>query len=190
MRNHTGRLILAPRDPRCAPDRRPLIRALGGAGFLGAALTPEGDAYAVGEDFLHLIAFAGCAVQVELTPSTESDRPFCHIRIAGPFAEPALLIGRNTRPPRCPACRVPLRAWRDTLRDRIPGAWHPEPLPCPACATVSPVCTWDWKETGGCARLSLSVEEVFPGEASPTDNLMQVLEGVARTPWRHFYIQD
>jgi hypothetical protein len=190
MRNHTGRLILAPRDPNCAPDRGPLIHALDRAGFLGPALWPDGDAYAAGEAFLCLLAFTGCAVQVEVRPSTEPDRPFCHIRIAGPFAEPTILIGRNTRPPRCPACRAALRAWRDALRDWTAAPAHAEPLPCPACATVSPACTWDWKETGGCARLILSVEEVFPGEATPTDALMQVLEAVARMPWRHFYVQD
>jgi hypothetical protein len=190
MRNHTGRLVLTPRDPSCAPDRRPLIHALAGAGFLGHPLTPQSDAYAVGEAFLHLVAFAGCAVQLEVRPGPEPDQPFCHIRIAGPFAEPAILVGRNTRPPRCPVCRAPLRAWRDTVRDRSTAELHAEPLPCPACATVSPACTWDWKETGGCARLSVSVEEVFPGEAAPTDTLMQVLDGVAQTPWRHFYIQD
>ena len=42
MRNHTGRLILAPRDPHCAPDRRHLLRALGGAGFLGSSLDARG----------------------------------------------------------------------------------------------------------------------------------------------------
>jgi hypothetical protein len=34
------------------------------------------------------------------------------------------------------------------------------------------------------------VEEVFPGEAAPTDALMRLLAEAAGTPWRHFYIQD
>ncbi len=186
MPNHTGRLILAPRDALCAPDRVPLIHALAEARFLGAPLTPDGNAYAVGEAFLNLVAFAGCAVRLEVSPSPDSDRPFCHICIAGPFVEPVILIGRNTRPPRCPACRAPLRDWRDALPNRIAA----EPLPCSACTAASPPCAWDWKESGGCTRLSLSVEEVFPGEATPTDTLMQILRGVGRTPWRHFYIQD
>lgn len=190
MPNHTGRLILAPQEPHCVPDRSLLIRALAGAGFLGTPLTPAGDAYAVGDAFLHLVAFTGCAVQMDVSPRTGSDRTFCHIRLIGPFAEPVILTGRNTRPPRCPVCRSPLRDWRDALRSSTAAGGHTEPQPCPACATLSPACAWDWKESGGCARLALSVEEVFPGEATPTDALMQVLTGAAQTPWRHFFIQD
>ena len=190
MPNHTGRLVLTPRNPRCAPDRAALIHALVSAGFLGNALGLGGDAYAVGEAFLHLVTFAGCAVRVEVRPSAEPNRPFCHVRIAGPSVEPLMLFGRNTRPPRCPACRAPLRDWRDALLGATAATGHADPLPCPACGRAHSACTWDWKETGGCARLSLSVEEVFPGEATPTDVLMQLLAEIAGTPWRHFYIQD
>jgi hypothetical protein len=169
-----------------APDRTLLTRALMSAGFLGTALIPVGDAYTVGAGFLSFVAFTGCAVQVEVNPRAESDRPFCHIRIAGPYPEPLILVGRNTRPPRCPACRTPLRDWRAALGQATAG----HALPCPACHTRSPACAWDWKETGGCARLSLWVEEVFPGEAAPTDALMQFIARATGIPWRHFYVQD
>lgn len=190
MSNHTGRLVLAPREPHCAPDRAVLIRALAAAGLLGSPLTPAGDAYAVGDAFLHLVAFTGCAVQMEVDPRPESGRTFCHIRFVGPFEEPVILTGRNTRPPRCPVCRYPLRDWRDVLPCSTSIAKQADPLPCPACATLSPACAWDWKESGGCARLALFVEEVFPGEATPTDALMRVLAEVTQTSWRHFFIQD
>jgi hypothetical protein len=190
MRNHTGRLVLAPRDPDAAPERVPLVDALTDVGFLGEPLAPEAGTYAVGEAFLRLVAFTGCAVRVEVAPGTEPDRPFCHVRIAGPFAEPVLLTGRNTRPPRCPACRAPLRAWRDRLPHPSAGAAPAQPPPCPTCGALSPPCRWDWKDSGSCARLWLEVEEVFPGEAAPTDSLAQFLETVTRTPWRHFYLQD
>lgn len=189
MPNHTGRLVLAPRDPGCGPDRPRLILALASAGFLGPALGPGDDAYAVGEHFLHLVTFAGCAVRLEIEPGAGSDRPFCHVRIAGPYPEPLPLIGRNTRPPRCPTCRAPLRDWRDALAGPT-AAGRTAALPCPACETLSPARAWDWKESGGFARLWLGVEEVFPGEAAPTDALMQILAEAALTPWRHFYLQD
>lgn len=193
MRRHTGRLVLAPRDPDCAPEPAILIRPLKEAGFLGAPLTPRGDAYAAGATFLYLVAFTGCAVHLELDPqrepSSETHRPFCHIRIAGPFPNPVVLTGRNTRPPRCPACRTPLRDWRDRF-GAGPTSGHARPLSCPHCGSIAAACRWDWKESGGCARLWLCVEEVFPGEANPTDALMRILVGATHTPWRHFYIQD
>jgi hypothetical protein len=187
MLNHTGRLVLVPRDPNCALDRTALIHSLAAAGFLGPALTPDGDTFSVGDAFLHLVTFAGCAVHVEVTPGADPDRTFCHVRVAGPYPEPLLLVGRNTRPPRCPACRAPLRDWRNALGQMGTAA---QALSCPACQTPSPACAWDWKETGGCVRVSLWVEEVFPGEAAPTDALMRLLAEAAGTPWRHFYIQD
>jgi len=195
MSNHTGRLVLVPRDPRCAPDRNALTRALTAVGLLGPPLTPpqgrsskaDGDAYAVGQAFLQLVAFTGCAVQVAVAPESAADRPFCHIHIVGPAPETEVLIGRNTRPPRCPACRTPLRDWRETMG---PRARAEKSLVCTACGSSSPIYAWDWKESGGCARLWLKLEEIFPGEAMPTDTLMQHLAEVTGNPWRHFYIQD
>jgi hypothetical protein len=187
MPNHTGRLVLAPQDPSQAPDRSAVAQALADAGFLGPALRPDANSYAVGESFLQLVSFAGCAVHMEIAPHAGADRPFCHARIAGPYPAPRLLTGSNTRPPRCPTCRAPHRNWRSATQSSL-GA--EDPLPCPACGAVAALCAWDWKESGGCARLTLSVEEVFPGEAAPTDTLLQILAKSSGMPWRHFYLQD
>ncbi len=196
MSIHNGRLVLAPRDPAWAPNpsapnpnalTTALAAALAAAGLLGPALGPGADAYAAGPGFLELVAFTGCAVQVAVTPDVGGDRPFCHIRVVGPWAEPRLLCGRNTRPPRCPACRAQLRDWRYAL-GATPRATGP--LPCPACGGPAAASAWDWKDTGGWARLSVWIEEVFPGEATPTDALMALLGEATGTPWRHFYIQD
>jgi hypothetical protein len=186
MTHHTGRLVLAPMDSNLAPDRTLLTDALAREGFLGPALGPGLDTYAVGENFLQLVAFTGCAVQVEINPEGAPDRPFCHVRIAGPYPAPLTLVGRNTRPPRCPACRARLGDWRRLLDHSAFGRG----VSCPACARRSPLYTWDWKETGGFARLSVWVEEVFPGEAAPTDALMQLLARATGSAWRHFYVQD
>jgi hypothetical protein len=80
-----------------------------------------------------------------------------------------------------------LRDWRDAL-GAAPRATGP--LPCPTCGAPAPASAWDWKDAGGWARLSVWIEEVFPGEASPTDALMALLAEATGTPWRHFYIQD
>jgi len=193
MPNHTGRLVLAPRDALQAPGPDALIAGLKVARFLGSALEPCLDpalsppgiparAFSAGEDFLCLITFAGCAVQVDLDAGT--GRPFCHVRIVGPSPRPLALLGGNTRPPRCPTCRAPQRDWRQRL-----GAADLT-LVCPACATHRPAWAWDWKESGGFARLSLWIEEVFPGEAAPTDALLGLLSDLSHMPWRHFYLQD
>jgi hypothetical protein len=192
---HTGRLVLAPQDAARAPRPADLVHGLQAARFLGPSLYPAPDAtqgisaYAVGDDFLHLVSFTGCAVQVDTAPNP--GRPFCHIRIVGPSPQPGPILGVNTRAPRCPVCRAMLRDWRDRLaagpsshREDVPA------LSCAACGSERPACVWDWKDTGGFARLSVWIEEIFPGEAVPTDALMSLLSDLSAMPWRHFYVQD
>jgi hypothetical protein len=192
---HTGRLVLVPQDAVRAPRLADLVPGLQAARFLGVALNPavgttQGTmAYAVGDDFLHLVSFTGCAVQVDVVPN--QGRPFCHVRIAGPSPRPMPIFGVNTRPPRCPVCRALLRDWRDRLARGI--LRHQEDAPtfsCPACGSERPDWCWDWKDTGGFARLSVCIEEIFPGEAVPTDALLNLLSDLSEMPWRHFYVQD
>lgn len=185
MPAHTGRLLLTPQDPFLVPDPRSLRLGLAAAGLLGAPLSGIAGGYAVGDRFFTLVVFAGCSVQVALEPSSRADTPFCHVRLAGPYPEPLCLTGRNTRPPRCRACRSPLRDWNARLDAGAAGV-----IRCPACGEKAPAWCWDWKGQAGCGRLFLAVEEVFPGEATPAPALMERLEEMSGNAWRHFYIQD
>ncbi len=89
-----------------------LAGALPAKAGLGGALTETpapSQAFLVGKRFFDLLAFAGCAVNLRLTP-TSTGKPFTHIHLVGPLASPLLLFGSNTRPPRCPTCRAPNKA--------------------------------------------------------------------------------
>ena len=89
----------------------PAGAALADAG-LGGAITqspPPSQGFLVGERFFNLLAFAGCAVNLRLTP-TFTGEPFTHVHLVGPLASPILLLGGNTRPPRCPTCRAANKA--------------------------------------------------------------------------------
>jgi hypothetical protein len=185
---HTGRLLLTPEYPHRVPDVPRLRAALSNAGLLGAPLAGPDDTFLVGDRFLTLVTFAGCSVQVELTPPAEGDGPFCHLRLVGPFASPTLLQGRNTRPPRCRACRAPLKDWRERLSA---VGQHPDTaLACPACGAARPPWDWDWKGNAGFGRFFISVEEVFPGEATPAPALIELLTQETGAAWRHLYVQD
>jgi len=192
---HTGRLVLAPQDAVQAPRLADLVPGLQAARFLGPSLQLTADAiqgisaFAVGDDFLHLVSFTGCAVQVDVAPMP--GHPFCHVRIVGPSPKPEPLLGVNARPPRCPVCRAMLRDWRDRLAAGPSSRGESDPrLSCEACGSERPAWAWDWKDTGGFARLSICIEEIFPGEAVPTDALMSLLSDLGTMPWRHFYVQD
>lgn len=192
----------------------PAGAALADAG-LGGAITlspPPSQGFLVGERFFNLLAFAGCAVNLRLTP-TFTGEPFTHVHLVGPLASPILLLGGNTRPPRCPTCRAANKAItqfpdqysdlnKDTQRD-LERPWGRsrqlgqdltlEPgreIPCPACGSRHPLWAWDWKGSAGCGRSFVWVEEVFPGEAEPTPTFQAALTSLTASPWRHFYTQD
>lgn len=188
MSSHTGRLVLTPVDPMSSPDREGLIQRLGEGGLLGRPLPGLADAFAAGDDLLGLVVFAGCAVTVAVAPGADPESPFCHVVIPPAAPWPRLLMGRNTRPPRCPACRARAMDWRDRadlwLRPPIPG------LVCRGCGESHAPWEWDWKQQGGFGRLLVLVEEVFPGEAVPAPRLLALLSGASGQDWHHFYIQD
>jgi len=181
---HTGRLLLTPEDARRAPEPQALQALLADAGLAGAPLCKVPGSFAAGPSLLELIGFTGCAVQIGTAP--DDDRDFVHVRIEGPHPQPILKHGRNSRPPRCPACRVPLADWAEqTATAETAPALH-----CAACGAQQPAECWDWRSHAGCGRLFVSIEEVFPGEARPLPRLIDLLSGLGIGPWRYFYVQD
>lgn len=188
MSNHTGRLVLTTADPLAGPDATLLIESLARAGFIADPLPGRRDAYAVGANFLSLLTFSGCAVAISTVPRPDAATELCHVRVSNLSALPRLLWGRNTRPPRCPCCRVRLPDWRRRIADR-PDQTRPG-VTCTACGDTRPPWRWDWKEQGGFGRLFVLVEEVFPGEAVPTPPLFDLLTDACGLGWRHFYVQD
>lgn len=188
MPNHTGRLVLTTADPLAGPEASVLIETLSRAGFIAVPLPGHPHAYAVGANFLSLLAFSGCAVVVPTAAGPDPHTAFCHVRISTLSAAPRLLYGRNTRPPRCPNCRARLIDWRDRMIAQLERP-HPETT-CTACGDTRPPWRWDWKEQGGFGRLFVLVEEVFPGEAVPTPPLIDMLTDACGFGWRHFYVQD
>jgi hypothetical protein len=187
MANHTGRMILTTANPTDCPDGVSVIAALASVGFIGERLDGQVDhAFCVGPAFLSLVSFAGCAVRIETTPNPHA--PFCHLRCPPLAPFPRLYCGRNTRPPRCMDCRGRLDDWRERVDD-----WTTQPcrgVTCPGCGATRLPWQWDWKEQGGFGRWVILVEEVFPGEAAPTQSLLDLLADASGTRWRHFYVRD
>lgn len=196
MPNHTGRLVLTTVNPFAEPAAVLLAGALAESGFIGAPIgspwAGRDGAYAVGPHFLDLLTFSGCAVSIAAapadTPTSVPGSAFCYVELPRLEPSPRLLWGRNTRPPRCPACRERLTDWRQL----IGAAAEPSSsgVICPRCGASHPPWVWDWKEQGGYGRRFVLIEEVFPGEAVPTARLFGVLSDAAGSGWRHFFVQD
>ena len=186
---HTGRLVLTPQDPYLLPaDPKDIIDALQNIGLIAQAL--EGSpGYILGERFMQLVTFMGCSPYIRLEPD-ESGEPFCHLLIDGPHEQPELLTGKNTQPPRCGACRKRLNEWQASFEDwrQNRAGWQ---ATCPHCGEHQEPVSYDFRQSAGCGRLFLFVENIFPQEAIPSPSLMETLKKTSHgNPWHHFYQQD
>ncbi len=186
---HTGRLVLTPEDPYLLPaDPEVIIAELQQIGLIAHALEP-GPGYLLGERFMQLVLFMGCSPYIRLQPD-ESGEPFCHLLLDGPHPRPRLLSGKNTQPPRCGACRKRLSDWRTSFEtwQAHEGDWQ---ATCPHCGELQDPASYDFRQTAGCGRLFVFVENIFPQEAVPSATLMAALKNAgAGAPWHHFYLQD
>jgi hypothetical protein len=181
QRLHTGRLVLTPQDPYLVPETpQVLLKELRVLGLIGAPLD-QNQAHLLGETFMQLITFMGCSPFIRVEPD-ESGEPFCHLQVDGPFPEPKLLVGKNSLPPRCKACRKRITDWQKSLGQHAP---------CPHCGHQQDPASYDFKQSAGFGRFLLKIENIFPQEAIPTPRLLDTLQQASNdAPWHYFYQQD
>jgi hypothetical protein len=187
---HTGRLVLTPVSPYAAlEDQAPLVAMLREIALIDSAILPHTNRFLLGENFMQWINFMGCSPFIRMEPG-EDNEPYCHLIIDGPTSHPRLLAGRNTTPPRCANCRKRLIDWRHTF-----AAWE-EASPgwlatCPHCGQTQDPVTYDFRQTAGCGRLFLFIENIFPQEAIPSPSLLQYLKKASdNLTWGFFYQQE
>ena len=173
-------LYLAPVDPRATPDLRVIRQVLGDLAIIGDKLGPA--SYAAGTGFSQHVVYAGCSPHLVMQPPQDGGLAFCHVALHGPSARPQLITGASTVPPRCPACRARFSDWRDRLPQWSAGD---RTARCSACGKTWPASDLDWRGHAVSGRVLVELRNVFPGEASPSDVLMQHLAEATGLPWRH-----
>ncbi|MET0071266.1 MAG: hypothetical protein ABW096_14610 [Candidatus Thiodiazotropha sp.] len=186
---HTGRLVLTPEDPYLVPDDlQALLTELADIGFIEGALQND-PGYLLGHRFLQLVSFMGCSPHIKLHPDGDGE-PFCHLRLNGPHPGPILISGRNTQSPRCGGCRKRLNDWQACFDARRKSA-HDRLASCPHCGHLQDPVSYDFRQSAGCGRLFLVVENIFPQEAIPSPALLDALKRACDGEvWRYFYQQD
>ncbi len=172
-----GSLYLSPLDPEKQPDLPSIARCLSALQISGPLLSeaPGKRVYAAGPGFARHVIYAGCSPHLRFEPEGPHDRDFCHLALLGPYSHPEVITGENTVTPRCPGCRKRLSNWQNDL--------HTGKLPCPNCGLVSDAWAVDWRQHAATGCLFIEMRNVFPGEASPNDQLMKALKEASGIPW-------
>ncbi len=180
------RLALHPVDSRWRPAEPVALTAvLRDIGLIGA---PWGAAaagrYLIGEHFLQLVTFMGCAPAIELAPPDDGGA-FCHVRVRV-FEAPRLFVDATGFNPRCPACGRRSPQWKTAL-----PAWEkaPEsPVSCPLCGVAAAAGELDFRHTAALACTFVEIHDIHPREALPTDALFTALEQAGGGRWNHAYL--
>lgn len=174
-----GSLYLSPADPLLAPEPGRVLACLAGLKITGTLSyeAPRKRVFAAGEDFMRHVIYAGCSPHLRFQPEEPHDRDFCHVAVLGPYPRPEVITGENTVNPRCPACRSHLVDWQERM--------HTGELECPRCGRISSPWELDWRQHAAVGRLLVELRNVFPGEASPSDRLLNALADAAGMPWVH-----
>jgi len=174
-----GSLFLSPQSPQDSCDSDTLNQVLDVLHIKGSLMHEQAglQVYRAGEGFARHVVYAGCSPHLRFEPEHENDKHFCHVALHGPFEQPRVLTGENTVKPRCPHCRQRLNDWADRLGQA--------PLPCPGCGGALTDTELDWRQHAAVGRCFVEMRNVFPGEASPSDQLMAALQEASGFAWRH-----
>ncbi len=188
-------LVFCPQDPQWISTGREkqidLETVLRSVGLIASQVDVSSEGrFAIGEQFLQHINFMGCAPAVEFTPGQDkklNDTQYWHqftfVLIPPERNQPACYIDETMAKPKCPACnkRTALSSGQNYFDD------SKSRFSCPHCQHSSDLCELDWREFGGCARTMVSIVNVYPKEAIPTESLLLQLEKLTQIDWRYFY---
>ncbi len=173
-------LFLAPADVQVTAPRDHLVAVLRQLDIIGDAIGH--DTYSAADGFSRHVVYAGCSPHLVMRPPADGSRQCCHVAVHGPFSQPRLVTGPNTVKPRCPACRARFDDWRTALPAWLAGDRQ---AVCPGCTKTWPAYRLDWRGHAIAGRLLIELRNVFPGEASPSDVLLQALQQATGTGWRY-----
>lgn len=177
-------LYLATQDPFHAPDLDAVLGVLRSLDVIAGPI--DAATFAAGTGFDRHIVFAGCSPHLVMQPPEDGSLRFCHVALHGPFNHPRLLVGPNTARPRCPSCRARYTDWQERL-----GGWSDgtSDAHCAECGHRCSPHALDWRRQAISGRVLVELRNVFPGEASPSDQLLDGLRDATGAAWRHAWAE-
>ena len=180
-------LVFHAQNPEYIPESvSRIVKALQDIGFIADKWKNSeidlANRYLIGDSFLSLVTFMGCAPAIEIEPI--EDKPesteFCHVEIEDVKSKVEFIRGSENIISRCPHCRQRHADWKVIPEDLS--------YECDKCKVESHLSEYDWKNTAGAGRFFISLHGIYPQEALPTSSLLQTLEKITGTEWTYFYI--
>lgn len=175
-------LYLSPADPHALPAMPDVLATLARLEITAQPLAEQPATFTAGDGFARHVVYAGCSPHLLMQPPADGSLAFCHVALHGPFAHPVLVTGANTVKPRCPDCRARFDDWRERLPHWQAGS---EAAVCPDCGATREAVALDWRGHAAAGRVLVELRNVFPGEATPSDLLIQQLQAATGMAWRH-----
>lgn len=188
MSERYRQLVFRPAQPEASLVQTELVDILTGLGLIGEVVSPsQPRRYYIGERFLQYLNFMGCAPALEFEPAAKSApdwSAFTFIHLPAVSTSVRCFVDSMMAKPTCPHCNK---------RHAMATQAQPQTeamMQCPKCEHQARWQDWDWREFGGCARQFISIANVYPKEALPTESLLQHLREKTNFSWRYFYIHD
>jgi len=181
MPQYFRQLVFCPDDPLWISNTtEDVCRALG---LIAEAIDEMPAGFYIGQQFLQHINFMGCAPAIEFVPDKDKEldwQQFTFVNLSPLRAEPVCHVDLDMAKPQCPRCNKRIRQPRPYVNTK-------GQLSCPHCQHAADISDYDWREFGGCARTMVSIVNVYPKEAIPTDHLLLQFERHTQIKWRYFY---
>lgn len=187
----SSRLILYPKEPRISSAVDTIVELLQQQQVADEVLSlPCGaDSYQVGERFFDAFLFLGCSPSIELDPPADGEEgPFCYLQVEQ-SDHCRLVVGKNLKGG-CPACRSRYRADDLAAAERLAREEGREvpAVVCGQCGTPTEADQIAWRKSAAPARLTISLWNIFEGEAVPSDRLLDLLQQQTGSKWLYSYL--
>ena len=183
-------LVFHPIDPHwCPPTTSGLTEGMHALQLIGEPVAGDPQRrFLIGPAFLQYISFMGCAPAVEFTP--HADVEFIHWYLSPCLLTPRWIIDVQHALPRCAQCHRRISNWREQVdMTLLEVATTATTVICPHCQHSNPLAHLDWRHGAGLARQFVSVVNIYPKEALPTDALLTAWQQYTGTAWTYFYCQ-
>ncbi len=156
--------------------------------IIDSVLINQPLAWSIGNDFMRHIIFMGCAPYLKIEAESVTDTDFCHIRFKS-STQPILLLGENSRPPKCPQCQTSNPILFKILQSSQEPRIIKEPnYTCESCHTSAPLTHYTWQKNAGISDFFIEIPHIFPKEAIPSDFLLHSLQKKTNLKWDYFYL--